>query len=56
MVAVNGRYLLFYSGNDWGTANYGVGVAICAAPLGPCADASPDADPLVGQRDGRTRW
>ena len=40
MVAVNGRYLLFYSGNDWGTANYAVGVAICAAPLGPCTDAS----------------
>ncbi len=43
LVSVNGRYLLFYSGNDWGTASYGVGVATCAAPLGPCTDASPTA-------------
>jgi hypothetical protein len=43
LVNVNGRYLLFYSGNDWGSANYAVGVATCAAPLGPCTDASPTA-------------
>jgi predicted GH43/DUF377 family glycosyl hydrolase len=43
LVHSNGRYLLFYSGNDWGTANYAVGVATCAAPLGPCTDTSPSA-------------
>jgi len=42
MVAANGRYLLFYSGNDWSSANYAVGVATCAGPLGPCGDASPN--------------
>ena len=50
MVAVNGRYLLFYSGNDWGTANYAVGVAICAAPLGPCTDAS--QTPILSSGNG----
>jgi beta-xylosidase len=50
MVAVNGRYLLFYSGNNWGTANYAVGVATCAAPLGPCTDASPNA--ILSSGDG----
>jgi arabinan endo-1,5-alpha-L-arabinosidase len=50
LVAVNGRYLLFYSGNDWGTANYAVGVATCAAPSGPCTDASPTA--ILSSGDG----
>jgi beta-xylosidase len=42
LVLANGRYLLFYSGNDWNTANYAVGVAQCAGPIGPCSDASPN--------------
>jgi hypothetical protein len=50
MVAVNGRYLLFYSGNNWGTANYAVGVATCAAPLGPCTDAAPT--PILSSGNG----
>jgi hypothetical protein len=50
MVAVNGRYLLFYSGNDWGSGNYAIGVATCAAPLGPCTDASPT--PILSSGDG----
>ncbi len=50
LVAVNGRYLLFYSGNDWDTANYAVGVATCAAPLGPCTDTSPNA--ILSSGDG----
>ena len=41
LVLVNGHYFLFFSGNDWNTAYYGVGVARCAGPLGPCTDASP---------------
>lgn len=40
LVEAQGRYLLFYSGNDWSSASYAVGVATCAGPLGPCSDAS----------------
>jgi len=30
-----GRYWLFYAGNDFSTASYGIGVAIADHPLGP---------------------
>ncbi len=50
MVAANGRYLLFYSGNDWSSANYAVGVATCTGPLGPCGDASPN--PILSSGNG----
>ncbi len=36
MMVANGHYYLFYSGNDWRTANYGIGLADCTGPLGPC--------------------
>jgi hypothetical protein len=42
LALANGHYWLFFSGNDWDSANYAVGVAQCAGPLGPCADASPN--------------
>ena len=42
LVAAGGRYLLFFSGNNWNSANYAVGVATCAGPLGPCRDTSPN--------------
>ncbi len=38
LVLTSGRYLLFYSGNNWDTANYAVGVASCSGPLGPCTE------------------
>jgi len=38
LVLSSGRYLLFYSGNNWDSANYAVGVASCSGPLGPCAE------------------
>jgi Glycosyl hydrolases family 43 len=41
MVTTGGNYSLFFSGNDWNSANYAVGVASCVGPLGPCSDASP---------------
>jgi hypothetical protein len=41
MFTTSGRYYLFFSGNDWDSANYAVGVAACSGPLGPCTDASP---------------
>ena len=37
MWASNGSYFLFYSGNNWDTASYAEGVAVCQGPLGPCA-------------------
>jgi Glycosyl hydrolases family 43 len=36
LVQMNGRYYLFYSGNNWNSADYAVGVALCSGPLGPC--------------------
>ena len=41
MVEHDGRYYLFYSGNDWATANYAIGYAVCDSPLGPCTKPSP---------------
>lgn len=42
LVLADGRYLLFYSGNNWNSAGYAVGVAQCSGPLGPCSDMSPN--------------
>jgi beta-xylosidase len=50
LVEAGGRLLLFYSGNNWGTANYAVGFATCAGPLGPCTDASPQ--PILASGNG----
>jgi hypothetical protein len=50
MVASNGHYFLFFSGNDWNSANYAIGVAVCTGPLGPCLDASPK--PLLASQPG----
>ena len=50
LVETGGRYLLFYSGNYWGSSNYGVGYATCSGPLGPCQDAS--AQPLLASGSG----
>ena len=36
MVRVDGRYWLFYSGNWFNQPGYGIGVAECAGPFGPC--------------------
>jgi hypothetical protein len=40
MTAHDGRYYLFYSGNDWATSNYAIGYAVCESPLGPCTKAA----------------
>ena len=50
LVEAGGHYDLFFSGNDWNSANYAVGVARCAGPLGPCADAS--ASPILASGTG----
>ncbi len=36
MVGYDGRYYLFYSGNNWATADYAIGYAVCDSPTGPC--------------------
>ena len=39
-----GRYWLFYAGNDFSTPSYGIGVAVADHPLGPYAKQS---EPLL---------
>ncbi len=36
MWSAGGSYYLFYSGNNWNSASYAIGVATCNGPLGPC--------------------
>lgn len=40
MILSGGQYLLFYSGSNWQTADYAIGVSDCTGPLGPCTPAS----------------
>jgi beta-xylosidase len=50
MVPAGGRYFLFFSGNNWNSAKYAVGVATCSGPLGPCRDST--SDPVLSSRPG----
>ena len=50
LVADGGRDYLFFSGNDWNSANYAVGVASCTGPLGPCTESS--TKPILASGDG----
>ncbi len=43
MRRVDGQLLLFYSANDWYTADYAIGFAVCEGVLGPCDKQSDDA-------------
>ena len=49
LALVGGQYLLFYSANDWKTADYAIGMAVCAGPLGPC---QPSGQPLLTSQSG----
>lgn len=40
MVFHGGSYVLFYSANNYASADYGIGYATCRTPLGPCTDRS----------------
>lgn len=40
MMRADGRYRLFYAGNDYGGADYAIGYADCDGPIGPCRDAA----------------
>ncbi len=48
MWASGGSYYLFYSGNNWNSASYGIGVAVCRGPLGPCT--KPLAGPFYASK------
>jgi hypothetical protein len=50
LVAAGGHDYLFFSGNNWNSANYGVGVATCTGPLGPCTDSS--TSPILSSGEG----
>ena len=45
MIKYGGTYWLIYSGNEWESANYRMGQASCAGPLGPCSRTS--GSPLI---------
>jgi hypothetical protein len=46
MVEAWGTWWLFFSGNWYSSPGYGIGVAACQSPFGPCTDASPT--PFLG--------
>jgi hypothetical protein len=45
-----GTYYLFYSGNDWASSRYAVGVSVCHGPVGPCA--KPQSSPILASDSG----
>ena len=46
MIQAWGTYWLFFSGNWYNSASYGIGVAACQSPFGPCSDPNPG--PFLG--------
>ena len=56
MIEAWGTYWLFFSGNWYDSAAYGIGVAQCQGPFGPCTDPNPApflGSNLAGRRAGR---
>jgi hypothetical protein len=47
LLAVDGTYVLLYSGGWWDSAGYGTGYATCTTPLGPCAKVTTEG-PVLG--------
>lgn len=45
MVQVGDTWYLFYSGNDWNSAEYATGYAECSSPSGPCV--KPTQQPVL---------
>ncbi len=50
LVLAGGRYVLFYSGNNWDSASYAIGAATCIGPLGPCTQ--PLVQPILAAGSG----
>ena len=46
MIEAWGTYWLFFSGNWYYSPSYGIGVAACQSPFGPCSD--PEPGPFIG--------
>jgi beta-xylosidase len=51
LLAVDGSYLLLYSGGWWKSAGYATGYAICHTPLGPCQKHTTQQPILAGTGD-----
>jgi hypothetical protein len=52
MVRWNGKLYLFYSANEWVSADYAIGYAECTSVLGPCTKMTNEG-PLLGSRGAR---
>ncbi|MGH9172436.1 MAG: family 43 glycosylhydrolase [Acidimicrobiales bacterium] len=50
MVEIQGRFWLFYSGSWFNQPTYGIGIASCDGPAGPCHDLSTNG-PWLGSND-----
>jgi beta-xylosidase len=51
LLAVDGSYLLLYSGGWWESAGYATGYAVCRTPLGPCEKQTTQHPILAGTGD-----
>ena len=47
MVSQGGHYFLLYSGNNWDSASYAIGYAVCRSVIGPCS--KPDGAPVLSR-------
>ncbi|HEX3829784.1 MAG TPA: glycoside hydrolase family 43 protein [Sporichthyaceae bacterium] len=52
MTVHDGIHYLFYSANDWATAESGIGYATCLTALGPCVDRTTSGPWMAGAPDG----
>ena len=55
LVTTGGHYYLFFSGNDWDSANYAVGVATCTRPARSVQRCHAEPDPVERARGVGTR-
>jgi beta-xylosidase len=51
LLAIDGSYLLLYSGGWWESAGYATGYAVCRTPLGPCEKQTTQHPILAGTGD-----
>jgi beta-xylosidase len=51
LLAIDGSYLLLYSGGWWESAGYATGYAVCRTPLGPCEKQTTQHPILAGAGD-----
>jgi hypothetical protein len=50
MAVVDGQYDLLFSGNDWSSSRYAIGLATCSAPTGPCTVTG--SGPILASQTG----